>query len=49
MADDVNFPEHNRQSNTEAIRERGGAHIFYGLAEIKINENKDVNESQLDD
>jgi len=28
----------NRQYNTQALRERGGAHIFYGLAEIKIDE-----------
>ena len=37
----------NRQLNTQELRERGGAHIFYGLAEIKINPNKDVNEDQL--
>ena len=28
----------NRQYNTQALRERGGAHVFYGLAEIKIDE-----------
>ena len=28
----------NRQYNTQALRDRGGAHIFYGLAEIKIDE-----------
>ena len=39
----------NRQLNTQELRDRGGAHIFYGLAEIKINENKDVNENQLDE
>ena len=33
----------------EELRVRGGAHIFYGLAEIKINEITDVNEDQLDD
>ena len=27
----------NRQYNTQALRDRGGAHIFYGLAEIKID------------
>ena len=27
-----------RQYNTQALRDRGGAHIFYGLAEIKIDE-----------
>ena len=31
----------NRQYNTQAIRERGGAHTFYGLAEIKTNEIKE--------
>ncbi len=39
----------NRQYNTPGIRARGGAHIFYGLAEIKINENLDVDEKQLKD
>ena len=39
----------NRQYNTESIRERGGSHIFYGLAEIKINDNKDINQEQLND
>ena len=28
---------YNRQYNTQALRDRGGAHVFYGLAEIKIN------------
>ena len=28
----------DRQYNTQPIRDRGGAHIFYGLAEIKIDE-----------
>ena len=28
----------NRQYNTDQLVERGGAHIFYGLAEIKTNE-----------
>ena len=27
-----------RQYNKQALRDRGGAHIFYGLAEIKIDE-----------
>ncbi len=27
----------NRQYNTPQLRERGGAHVFYGLAEIKLN------------
>ena len=39
----------NRQYNTKQLQERGGAHIFYGLAEIKINENKEVNQDVLDD
>ena len=34
----------NRQYNTQAIRERGGAHTFYGLAEIKTNEIKEVDD-----
>ena len=38
----------NRQLNTQELRDRGGAHIFYGLAEIKINSIKDVNQDQLD-
>ena len=29
---------YNRQYNTQALRDRGGAHVFYGLAEIKIDE-----------
>ena len=28
----------NRQFNTQALRERGGAHLFYGLAEIKFDD-----------
>ena len=28
----------DRQYNTQTIRDRGGTHIFYGLAEIKIDE-----------
>ena len=40
---------YNRQLNTQELRDRGGAHIFYGLAEIKINEINDVNEDQLND
>ena len=39
----------NRQLNTQELRDRGGAHIFYGLAEIKINSTKDVDEGQIDD
>ena len=34
----------NRQYNTEELVERGGAHIFYGLAEIKINEILEVDD-----
>ena len=40
---------YNRQLNTQELRDRGGAHIFYGLAEIKISPNKDINEDQLND
>ena len=40
---------YNRQLNTQELRDRGGAHIFYGLAEIKINPIKGINEDQLDD
>ncbi|AIQ97736.1 hypothetical protein EW15_1644 [Prochlorococcus sp. MIT 0801] len=32
----------NRQFNTPELIERGGTHIFYGLAEIKLNEINDV-------
>ena len=28
----------NRQYNTQALRDRGGAHLFYGLAEIKFED-----------
>ena len=28
----------NRQYNTQALRNRGGAHLFYGLAEIKFED-----------
>jgi prepilin-type N-terminal cleavage/methylation domain-containing protein len=38
----------NRQFNTQELIERGGAHIFYGLAEIKLNEINDVNDNVLD-
>ena len=38
----------NRQYNTPELVERGGAHIFYGLAEIKLNEINDVNDGALD-
>ena len=34
----------NRQYNTEELVERGGAHIFYGLAEIKTNEIMEVDD-----
>ena len=34
--------------NTVANQQDEGAHIFYGLAEIKLNEINDVNESDLD-
>ena len=37
----------NRQYNTQALRDRGGAHIFYGLAEIKIDEWNIANISAL--
>ena len=37
----------NRQYNTEKLVERGGAHIFYGLAEIKTNEIKEVNDDDV--
>ena len=39
----------NRQLNTPELRKRGGAHVFYGLAEIKTNQNLDVDEKQLKD
>ena len=28
----------NRQYNTQALRDRGDAHLFYGLAEIKFED-----------
>ena len=39
----------NRQFNTQELRERGGTHIFYGLAEIKLNQDLDVDDSELDE
>ena len=37
----------NRQYNTDQLVERGGAHIFYGLAEIKTNEIKEVDDDEV--
>ena len=37
----------NRQYNTEQLVERGGAHIFYGLAEIKTREIKEVDDNEV--
>ena len=39
----------NKQFNTQELRDRGGTHIFYGLAEIKLNQNNDVDDSELDE
>ena len=35
----------NRQYNTQTIEE--GAHTFYGLAEIKTNELKEVDDDEV--
>lgn len=37
----------NRQYNTDQLVERGGAHIFYGLAEIKTNEIMEVDDDEV--
>ncbi len=39
----------NKQFNTQELRDRGGTHIFYGLAEIKLNQNNYVDDSELDE
>ncbi len=39
----------NRQFNTQELRDRGGTHIFYGLAEIKLNQDLDVDDNELNE